>query len=427
MAARSNLAHLAVLCLTLTTFPCPSVLATAIYSAETVGLVARQESTCALDPSLLQCGGGLPSEFCCPRSTQCLSLDNGSSIICCPAGQDCKLIQPITCDISQQNAKEHPRHAIHSIELSKELPKCGSACCPMGYVCRNGQCAIIGQDSSIAPFQSASATSSTSISSPTSAESSTLPTASGPGSGNSAYPARAVVAGFFPGLILGILLTVGAMLLIRRYGWGQTTPSPSTITSLGPPAFSGRSVSEPISHPHFGNRTDFLLRPNTNSSGGSKNSSLKDESHVGNNHPNHNTPAAASAFSFPFSSGSPARPGRPPSSAPSASVYPATPTPAPLAIRTTRLSNRLPRPPLPIRALFTRSPSPSGARQTRHHSSSSETIEVLMPSQAGLLPPPTMMDSERRNTGNTTFSALMEGAGLGRTAPYRPGVGGNRG
>ena len=105
-------------------------------------LLERDTSTCGGFPGLIQCAGPSPLSFCCPTGTTCLALEDTPSVsaaICCPNGQDCNLIGTVSCDESLQNATANPKSQLHS-DPPQSLSVCGSGCCPMGNVCRSGQC-----------------------------------------------------------------------------------------------------------------------------------------------------------------------------------------------------------------------------------------------------------------------------------------------
>ena len=53
--------------------------------------------------------------FCCPTSAECISINNGTSVICCPDGEDCSFIQTVDCQST--------------------FATCGGRCCPLGYDC----------------------------------------------------------------------------------------------------------------------------------------------------------------------------------------------------------------------------------------------------------------------------------------------------
>ncbi|KAL4804860.1 hypothetical protein BDV18DRAFT_142690 [Aspergillus unguis] len=121
-------------------------------------------------------GTGLPDNFSCSASSTCISIDGGSSVICCPEGQDCSYIQPITCDVTKQNATLHPDNVIKTTRLDDDLPTCGNACCPFGYTCQGNFCAMddtASSTSSQTESTSSSITTSTSQSEESTASSTT--------------------------------------------------------------------------------------------------------------------------------------------------------------------------------------------------------------------------------------------------------------
>ncbi|KAK1753899.1 hypothetical protein QBC47DRAFT_414825 [Echria macrotheca] len=74
--------------------------------------------------------------FTCPIGDTCIALAGRTTVICCPPVTDCMFIQPISCDLSLQNALVHPDSAIKTLALSGKLPECGTGgCCPYGYTC----------------------------------------------------------------------------------------------------------------------------------------------------------------------------------------------------------------------------------------------------------------------------------------------------
>ncbi|KAI0124393.1 hypothetical protein BJ170DRAFT_83622 [Xylariales sp. AK1849] len=94
-----------------------------------------EESQCAID-NYSSCGNGLPDNFCCAPGLTCLSLASNTTALCCPEGFDCSAIQPIICDIDQQNVTAFPNSQVHTTNLEASLPSCGkSTCCPFGYRC----------------------------------------------------------------------------------------------------------------------------------------------------------------------------------------------------------------------------------------------------------------------------------------------------
>ncbi|KAL4928284.1 uncharacterized protein BDV17DRAFT_264637 [Aspergillus undulatus] len=114
---------------------------TANASAKHGFLHPKRADTCS--KSSQKCSGaGLPDNFCCSSGSTCIGIDNGSSVICCPDGQDCTYIQPITCDVTKQDVSLHPDNVIKTTRLGDDLPACGKACCPFGYTCQGSFCAM---------------------------------------------------------------------------------------------------------------------------------------------------------------------------------------------------------------------------------------------------------------------------------------------
>ncbi|KAL6230218.1 hypothetical protein BDW75DRAFT_223300 [Aspergillus navahoensis] len=158
---------------------------TANTSAKHGLLHPKRADTCS--GSSQKCGGvGMPDNFCCSSSSMCIALDGGSSVICCPEGQDCSYIQPITCDVTKQNASLHPGNVIKTTRLDDDLPTCGNACCPFGYTCVGSFCAMddiaSSSTSTSASTRSSTASTSTATLSGPSAESSVSSTRSHTGS-----------------------------------------------------------------------------------------------------------------------------------------------------------------------------------------------------------------------------------------------------
>ncbi|KAL4891736.1 hypothetical protein BDV59DRAFT_181651 [Aspergillus ambiguus] len=264
----------------------------------------------------------LPDNFCCPTSATCVSLDEGSSVICCPEGHSCDYIEPISCNVQLQNAALHPKNAVKTTKLNGRLPTCGDSCCPFGYSCQgNNLCAMDnGSTSSTTNTESSTSTEktfptktaaptttetksesqttssfttvkSTAGEPPTITSDTTVPTfiyssnyprvssskiaVAGSSSSLSSstcpsFPTQAVVAGFFPGAACGAALALLLALCIRRYKENhlpasvrvaQNTKRTSTGTLIG--------ISDPIPSEDSACRTDFLLSqaPKRNSEG----------------------------------------------------------------------------------------------------------------------------------------------------------------
>ena len=273
----------AAVCLLSTTFPSVIALSAVEQAAQALGLLPRAD-TCSL-AGFTPCNqDGLPDNFCCPTTSTCIPFNNKKSAICCPTGQTCSVITAISCDITQQNATLHPESQLFSTELSGTLESCnGNMCCPHGYSCQNGQCAV-ATSSTTTSTSSTTATSSSSSSSSTSSQKTTSSSSSASATtsqtSTSATPTlipsdhatangsvpqahcpqftpAGTLVGFFSGLAFGILLTVAFLCCFghRRH------KEPSSPTS---PEFSNvrASISDPIykSEGMGAVRADFLRK-----------------------------------------------------------------------------------------------------------------------------------------------------------------------
>jgi len=232
-------------------------------------LSLREPAVCGGDATLGACGSPFPSDFCCPLdTTTCTAVNETSftSVICCPAGQDCSRIAPITCDVTLQNAALFPSSPIHTINLTEPLPTCGDACCPFGYQCQNNACAALD-----------AITESTTPS--TKAQSSLTPTAAGlttsipslPSEHQPSFlsnqssvrpdlsPGRLFVAGFIPGILLGAAMVALVLWWLSRRSTGQRNWG-SLFSKQIRPAHH-RQISGPIAQPDLGERTLFRSEP----------------------------------------------------------------------------------------------------------------------------------------------------------------------
>ncbi|KAL8673466.1 MAG: hypothetical protein Q9168_002133 [Polycauliona sp. 1 TL-2023] len=259
---RSTYLRLTAICLISTLVPRSTALSAAIDAAQAFGLVARQASTCAASGQSPCNKPGIPSNFCCPSGTTCTVFNSNKSIICCPAGRDCKTISPLTCDISAQNATTFPNNQLHSTDLTGALQTCGtSTCCPKGFDCSGGNCLMrlsLVSSSSATPASSTAAASSTSKPSSTSSKPASASQTSAEANASSekdhtGFPVAAVLAGFFPGMLLGALLTVAVIICIGR----RRAKREEKDGDFGSVA---ATVSDPIYQDTNGFRTDFLRR-----------------------------------------------------------------------------------------------------------------------------------------------------------------------
>ena len=421
MSHYSQMSKLATICAISTTVPSSFALTIALDAASTLGMFARDNTnsdTCGGNTNLSPCGGTLPSDFCCPSGQTCLPLNNNTAAICCPTGQTCNVIEPISCDISLQNATLHPASTLHSAELTSQLPSCGSnQCCPLGYNCQDNGCWMNKQNAnpsstSAAPPPSASSTGSVAHPSGTSAAGDTSSSSAPTPIQRSISPGGAAAAAFFPALLLGIALTFLGLFLYRKRR-EKLAGRPRELRHSDSLSQTARNVSDPIYDPRFGNRTDFLASAHSASDYAAEMSAANP--YAGHSASQPASGGARSDFSFERSP--------PPKT-------PGTSTSERVRSIFARYSPRLSSPLSPPSA-YTRAPAPSGPSMAQQRRGSGETIDVLMPPQPSygnnvehgnggggggggysLAPPPARRGEMARNT---TFESMMEQAGLKRS------------
>jgi hypothetical protein len=374
----------------------------AFAAVTTPSLFSRQDQTCGGIANLQQCGNGFPSSFCCPKDTACMNLNSGSvqSVICCPSNSDCAFIQTITCDVSQLDATLHPDNQMHLSDTSNiQLPKCGDKCCPLGYTCKGSMC-------SKDPVPSPSPSTSSPTTSSSASASSTNPASQTAGclvppspQGERGFDGRSFAAGFFPGIVIGALGTIGLIWLIKKRRETQyKAQSPTDYNHVA------RQISDPIYDPEHAARTDFIRR-GSRSAQNSPDTIAKVENGMKSHTGGGLTPKIKSMWdrtpklNFGFAPGLPSNPAPPP--AVRAGTNDPYTTPPPKQHRRRKSSRR---------TRDSHDQRPGAAR-----SGSSETIDVLMPAPSFLEPPKAPGMRENRYTtdsANTTFTKLMERAGF---------------
>jgi hypothetical protein len=287
MAPHSTLQKLGLICLASSIVSSSSALSVAVSAAQALGVLQQRDSTCANSTfnSCTSIDPNLPSNFCCPPTDACISLDSSSSALCCPAGANCTAIRPITCSIDQQNVTLHPGNSVMTTKLDSSLPTCGGQCCPFGYTCdlTKIQCVLIIDESSLNPSSSNSASTATATSAATTSPltSFTSPTGSptaaasnGTGINSNTppitaqctrFPGAAVAAGFFPGMLAGALLALIGVICLGK-SRHKSSSAPNSPPSKFSSHYRGRSrdgaivgVSDPIPISHAA-RTEFLRR-----------------------------------------------------------------------------------------------------------------------------------------------------------------------
>ncbi|KAH7170736.1 hypothetical protein EDB81DRAFT_753217 [Dactylonectria macrodidyma] len=265
-----------------------ATLCTSAASAVPAHRIFRRADSC--DADQVTCPSILPSNFCCAEDTKCIALAGGTTAVCCPTDQDCSLIKPITCNLSEQNVAIRPNASIKTTVFNVELETCGDGtCCPFGYSCNSDNECIMNDDQSEAPSgsdTSASSTagpsatsttnpSSTGTASTTAAPSSTTVPSESSGSdddsdsNNSGPATTSIIGGVIGGCLVLLVIAIIVFLCIRRRNKGDGSNSEKgghrafgharAASSTG--SF-GNIISEPITQPNS-YRTDFILKSST--------------------------------------------------------------------------------------------------------------------------------------------------------------------
>lgn len=252
----STLQKLAAICAISATVPAASALVAAVDAAHVFGLIGRD--TICSNSNLTSCPTSYPSGWCCPQSTVCTGLNNTGTVaaLCCPVGSDCSQIEPISCNITLQDASKFPSASVHVEDLTVTLPTCGNNCCPLGYSCNSaGNCQILNstKEAQTSSASTSSATTSVTASSSTSSKSTATiaPANVVPTPVSNSFSGTSFAAGFIPGVILGILGTAALIFFLTRR---KKRVDKGSIFNEKP----DRTISDPIYHPQLTARTDFL-------------------------------------------------------------------------------------------------------------------------------------------------------------------------
>ncbi|MCJ1292064.1 hypothetical protein MMC34_003614 [Xylographa carneopallida] len=264
-------------CLISVSVPTITAFSSPLAVASTMNLFSRDSAVCGGLANFTVCGQGLPSEFCCPSSNICNPFNNGASAICCPPGDNCQSIQPIPCDIDALNATAFPQNPVHTTDLGTELQRCGASCCPKGYTCVGNQCTVNSAVSTSTTSSSSSTATSTPKGTTTSPSATSTPTGAAavtPSQASvstqcNAFPVLAIIAGFFPGLVSGALLTILIIMCFGRHREGKRDKSDFGNVKA--------TVSDPIYNEAGATRTDFLRH---GSSSKKNSSSIRSSSRV---------------------------------------------------------------------------------------------------------------------------------------------------
>ncbi|KIH95078.1 hypothetical protein SPBR_03465 [Sporothrix brasiliensis 5110] len=142
---------------------------TTIQTANALSIPVNNFGAAIFDRATSGCASGfstcpgftLPSSFCCPANSVCNVLAGNTTLLCCPTGQNCTVINPITCDLSQQDPETHPEAPIKTSALNGVMTKCGDSCCPFGYNCNGNGLCVMQTNQNAAPLQNVPTTTAT--------------------------------------------------------------------------------------------------------------------------------------------------------------------------------------------------------------------------------------------------------------------------
>jgi len=194
------------------------------------------------------------ASFCCPAQTECIPLENNTAVICCNVNEVCAEIHPVACPATQDETKIQP--------------KCGDDCCPFGFECdpsgtkclmkeanlpekyRRKDKPVPDDDDTSAPVagdgDGDGQTDEDTDAEPTPSTTPLLGVGSDSAERSSScadFPAKAIVVGFFPGMVAGVaLLLLWTKLVeertrrrsIKSFGVFTSFPSEANLTEKKP-------------------------------------------------------------------------------------------------------------------------------------------------------------------------------------------------
>ncbi|UNI14589.1 hypothetical protein JDV02_001204 [Purpureocillium takamizusanense] len=254
--------------------------AVSAMSARPPSRIFGRDNFCASN-GLQQCSADLPSEFCCPKGSSCMSLAGQTTVLCCPQDSKCEKIQPITCNIREQDPRKNPQAPIKTTLFDAPLQKCGAdLCCPFGYTCAtSGKECTKDADQTTRPkaSQSSSAATPSATISSTPATASTANPQATRTTGDPAAPAAtttspsqqepssdsgpektSIIGGAVGGCLVSLLIITVIFLYFRRRRQAANSEksgfSRSNSSGSGP---YGAVISAPVLHPGT-YRSDFL-------------------------------------------------------------------------------------------------------------------------------------------------------------------------
>ncbi|KAH9883581.1 hypothetical protein F4778DRAFT_788450 [Xylariomycetidae sp. FL2044] len=91
----------------------------------------------------------LPTNFCCRSGQYCIVTAAGSTVLCCPLGDTCRIIEPLPCNGTLFDANLFPENEVHTTATTVPMEECGDRCCPFGYSCADGECNFLKDQSQL--------------------------------------------------------------------------------------------------------------------------------------------------------------------------------------------------------------------------------------------------------------------------------------
>ncbi|KAK2762005.1 hypothetical protein FQN53_007602 [Emmonsiellopsis sp. PD_33] len=275
-------------------------LAAPLTPKDVLKVLRRDSSNCPRDSQTRCDDPDLPDNYCCDNGSSCLSLGNFEDTpvaICCDQAdpEECNKIKPFSCDALKAAVHDPQILPVLMFNWPKEFDDCAppdgdpdDKCCPPGYECAGNRkndvhckrvdllrttSSKISESTRIIPRSTVFSSTSTaiSLSTPHMSTESPLPTASPnlnhtdstsiPSSQK--FSAGAILTGFFPGLLAGVILALMAICCHkRRQTRHSMTPSPGPKFSHFREKSIDKglvSISDPIpSAAQDSVRTDFL-------------------------------------------------------------------------------------------------------------------------------------------------------------------------
>lgn len=224
----------------------------------------------------LTCGTELASTacdvkgFCCPTGTQCIPIENNTSVVCCKSGEYCDEILTVQCAASPS-----PRPPMASATVVANVTRCGSECCPLGYECapEGNRCLLkaenIPVEYRLQREEELLKDREGKLASCLDLLRQTVNGIHGGSGGGFAckcrhFPATAIVAGLLPGLVLGVAImfayTKATAMKTRRRTINFNDPSPYDLSWAEPkPSMQECStISSPLHPDQYDFRTSSL-------------------------------------------------------------------------------------------------------------------------------------------------------------------------